>query len=127
MGFLIVYGFNTLVLWSTTQIGFTKSAIIGLIQPILILAMLVLLLFLWSDPSVFTTPLIINIVIKILIAFLIFIIAILDEYTKLSEKEKIEIKSLKRGESLMFIGDNHILANIEAAEFEKEIIKEGKK
>ena len=75
-GCVIVYGFNTLVLWSTTQIGFTKSAIIGLIQPILILAMLVLLLFLWSDPSVFTTPLIINIVIKILIAFIIFIIAI---------------------------------------------------
>jgi len=26
----------------------------------------------------------------------------------------------------MYIGDNHILANIEAAEFEKEIIMEGK-
>ena len=75
-GCVVVYGFNTLVLWSTTQIGFTKSAIIGLIQPVLILAMLVLLLFLWSDPSVFTTPLIINIGIKILIAFIIFIIAI---------------------------------------------------
>ena len=30
-GCVIIYGFNTLVLWSTTKIGFTKSAIIGLI------------------------------------------------------------------------------------------------
>lgn len=52
-------------------------------------------------------------------------IKILGEYTNLSEKEKIEIKSLKRGECLMFVGENHILAEIEADEFEKEIIIEG--
>ena len=75
-GCVIIYGFNTLVLWSTTKIGFTKSAIIGLIQPILILSMLVLLLFLWSDPSVFTTPLIISIIIKTVIGCIIFILAI---------------------------------------------------
>ena len=51
----------------------------------------------------------------------------LSDYTSLTEKEKIEIKSLKKGECLMYIGDNHILANIEAAEFEKEIITEVKK
>ena len=49
-------------------------------------------------------------------------IKILAEYTNLSEKEKIEIKSLKRGESLMFVGDDHILTKIEADEFEKEIV-----
>ena len=49
-------------------------------------------------------------------------IKILAEYTSLSEKEKIEIKSLKRGECLMFVGDDHILAKIETAEYEKEII-----
>lgn len=53
-------------------------------------------------------------------------IKVLSEYANLSEKEKIEIKSLKRGESLMFVGDNHILAEIEADEFEKEIIVESK-
>ena len=53
-------------------------------------------------------------------------IKILSEYANLSEKEKIEIKSLKRGECLMFVGDNHILAQIEADEFEKEIIIESK-
>ena len=49
-------------------------------------------------------------------------IKILEKYSNVSEKEKIEIKSLKRGESLMFIGDNHILAKIEASEKEKELI-----
>lgn len=49
-------------------------------------------------------------------------IKILSEYSNLSEKEKIEIKSLKRGECLMIAGENHILIKIEANEFEKEII-----
>ncbi len=51
-------------------------------------------------------------------------IKILSENINLSEKEKIEIKSLKRGESLMFIGDEHILAKVECSEKEKEIIEE---
>ena len=75
-GCVVVYGINTLVLWSTTKIGFSKSAIIGLIQPILVLTMLVLILFLWSDPSVFSTPIIINVIIKTVVACLIFILAI---------------------------------------------------
>ena len=50
-------------------------------------------------------------------------IKILAENVNLSEKEKIEIKSLKRGESLMFIGDSHILAKIECSEREKKIIE----
>ena len=49
-------------------------------------------------------------------------IKILSEYANLSEKEKIEIKSLKRGESLMFVGDNHILAKVEVSEEEKELL-----
>ena len=53
-------------------------------------------------------------------------IKVLGEYANLSEKEKIEIKSLKRGECLMFVGENHILANIQADDFEKEIIVESK-
>ena len=50
-------------------------------------------------------------------------IKILSENVDPSEKEKIEIKSLKRGESLMFIGDNHILLKVECSESEKEIIE----
>ncbi len=50
-------------------------------------------------------------------------IKILSENVNLSEREKIEIKSLKRGESLMFIGDNHILVKIECSENEKNILE----
>ena len=47
-------------------------------------------------------------------------IKILGEYTNLSEQEKVEIKSLKRGECLMFVGDDHILTKIESSEIEKK-------
>ncbi len=50
-------------------------------------------------------------------------IKILSEYSNLSEKEKVEIKSLKRGECLMFVGENHILTKIEFSKAEKEIIE----
>ncbi len=54
-------------------------------------------------------------------------IKVLSEYANLSEKEKIEIKSLKRGECLMFVGEDHILTKIECSEEEYEIIKGEKK
>ena len=54
-------------------------------------------------------------------------IKILSENINLSEKEKIEIKSLKRGECLMLVGDDHILSKIEASENEKELIEEKSK
>ena len=50
-------------------------------------------------------------------------IKLLSEYTNISEKEKIEIRSLKRGECLMFVGDNHILTKIESSKEEKRIIE----
>ena len=50
-------------------------------------------------------------------------IKLLSEYTNLTEKEKVEIKSLKRGECLMFVGEDHILTKIECSEKEYEIIK----
>ncbi len=49
-------------------------------------------------------------------------IQILSQYTNLSEKEKIEIRSLKRGECLMFAGEEHMLTKIESSDFEKNII-----
>ncbi len=52
-------------------------------------------------------------------------ILLLSKYMNLSDKEKIEVKSLKRGESLMIVGEEHILVNIEAAEYEKNIIERG--
>ena len=53
-------------------------------------------------------------------------IKILSEYANLSEKEKIEIKSLKRGECLMFVGEDHILTKIECSENEKKLVEEEK-
>ena len=50
-------------------------------------------------------------------------ISILENFTVLSEMEKIEIRTLKRGECLIFAGDEHILTKIESAEFEKKIIE----
>ena len=54
-------------------------------------------------------------------------IKVLSQYSNLSEKEKIEIKSLRRGECLTFVGDEHILINIASSDFEKEIIEEKNK
>lgn len=50
-------------------------------------------------------------------------IKILSKFANLSEKEKVEIKSLKRGECLMFVGEDHILTKIECSEYEKAIIE----
>ena len=49
-------------------------------------------------------------------------IRILEKYLNISEKEKIEINSLRRGECVIFVGKDHVLAKIESAEYEKEII-----
>lgn len=46
----------------------------------------------------------------------------LEVYSNLSNKEKIEIKSLKRGECLLFAGDDHILTKIESSDFEKKLV-----
>ena len=53
-------------------------------------------------------------------------IKILSEFANLTEKEKVEIKTLKRGECLMFVGDDHILTKIESSELERNIL-EGEK
>ncbi len=51
---------------------------------------------------------------------------VLEQNLNISEKEKIEINSLRRGECLMFVGKEHVLTKVESAEFEKEIIGGGK-
>ena len=51
-------------------------------------------------------------------------INLLSMYTNITEKEKVEIKSLKRGECLMFVGDEHILTKIDSSSLEKEIISQ---
>ena len=53
-------------------------------------------------------------------------IRILSDNINLTEKEKVEIKSLKRGECLMFVGDDHLLIKVEASDKEKNIVEESK-
>lgn len=50
-------------------------------------------------------------------------IKILKQYTNISEKECIDIKTLKRGECLIMVGEDHILAKIDSADYEKKIIE----
>ncbi len=49
-------------------------------------------------------------------------IKVLEKNINISEKEKVEINSLRRGECVMFVGKEHILTKIESADFEKKII-----
>ncbi|MGX8693847.1 MAG: DUF2070 family protein [Methanobrevibacter sp.] len=74
-GCVIIYGFNTLVFWATAKIRFTKAAVTGLIQPVLIIAMYILITFFVTDTS-FMGPEILQIAIKALIAGIIFVLAI---------------------------------------------------
>ena len=53
-------------------------------------------------------------------------IKLLSQFSNISEKEKMEIKSLRKGECLTFVGDEHVLMNIEVNEFEKNLIEGGK-
>ena len=50
-------------------------------------------------------------------------IKILSEAMDLNESEKIKIKSLRKGENLAFIEQDHLLVNVISSEFEKEIIE----
>ena len=74
-GCVLIYGFNTLVFWATSKVRFTIAAITGFIQPLLILAMYTLITFLFVDTS-FIGPVILQIIIKAVVASIIFVLAI---------------------------------------------------
>ena len=74
-GCVLIYGFNTLVFWSTAKIRFTKAAVTALIHPVLILSMYILITFFVTDTS-FMGPVILQIAIKAIIAGVIFVSAI---------------------------------------------------
>ena len=74
-GCVLIYGFNTLVFWTTAKIRFTKAVVTGLIQPVLILAMYILITFFVTDTS-FMGPVILQIAVKAIIAGIIFVLAI---------------------------------------------------
>lgn len=74
-GCVIIYGVNTLVFWATSKVRFSIAAITGFIQPLLILAMYLLITFIFSDTS-FIGPIILQVGLKALIASIIFVLAI---------------------------------------------------
>jgi len=72
---VLIYGFNTLVFWATSKVRFTIAAITGLIQPALIIAMYISISFLFVDTS-FMGPVILQIILKAIVASIIFVLAI---------------------------------------------------
>ena len=50
-------------------------------------------------------------------------ILLLDKYTNITLKEKIEIKNLKIGEVLIWAGENHFLFKVDYSEYEKNLIE----
>ena len=74
-GCVIIYGVNTLVFWATSKVRFSVAAITGFIQPLLVLAMYLLITFIFSDTS-FIGPVILQVGLKALIASIIFVLAI---------------------------------------------------
>ena len=74
-GCVLIYGFNTLVIWATTKVRFTIAALTGLIQPLLILSMYILIGFLFVDTS-FMGSTLLQILFKAIVASIILILSI---------------------------------------------------
>ncbi|KZX12741.1 DUF2070 family protein [Methanobrevibacter curvatus] len=74
-GCVLIYAFSILVLWSTTSIGFLKSALISCFQPLLVICMLVVTVFLNNAANLPQLEFL-TLLIKIVVANLIFILAI---------------------------------------------------
>jgi putative membrane protein len=72
---VLIYGFNTLVFWATSKVRFTVAALTGFIQPVLIIAMYISISFIFVDTS-FMGPIIFQIILKALVASIIFVLAI---------------------------------------------------
>lgn len=74
-GCILIFGLNTLILWSVTKISFRRSAMIGTIQPLLILAMYVLVSYFSSYSPIMDSSLG-SMILKVIVGSVIFILAI---------------------------------------------------
>ncbi|MDR0900169.1 MAG: DUF2070 family protein [Methanobrevibacter sp.] len=74
-GCVLIFAFLIFVLWSTSSIGLIKSAITSLIQPLLVLAMLIVVTFLGNAENIIQIG-IASVFIKLIIANIIFLLAI---------------------------------------------------
>lgn len=74
-GCIIIFGINTLILWSVAKIGFSKSVIVATFQPLLVLATYILFTFL-SDIPVFENTSFTTVALKLVVGSIILIISI---------------------------------------------------
>ena len=74
-GCVLVFALLIFVFWSTSSIGLFRSAIVACLQPLLILAMLIVVLFLGSADQVFKFGLL-SLFVKVIVANIIFLLAI---------------------------------------------------
>ncbi len=74
-GCVLVFAFLIFVFWSTSSIGLLKSAIVACLQPLLILAMLIVVFFLGNADKVFEFGFV-SLIIKVIVANIIFLLAI---------------------------------------------------
>lgn len=74
-GCILIFGFNTLILWSVAKIGFSRSAFVAIFQPVLILAIYTIFMFI-SDMSLFEDTNFTTIALKLVVGSIILIIAI---------------------------------------------------
>ena len=74
-GCILIFGLNTLILWSVTKISFRRSAMIGTIQPLLILAMYILVSYFSSYSPIIDSSLG-SMILKVIVGSVIFILAI---------------------------------------------------
>lgn len=72
---IIVFGFKTLILWSVAKIGFSKSAIVGLFQPALIIAIYIITSF-FTNMIVLENYGLSTMLIKIIVGSIILILSI---------------------------------------------------
>lgn len=74
-GCILIFGINTLILRSVAQIGFSKSALIAILQPLLVLATYIIFSFL-SDIPIFEAADFTTVALKLIGGSIIFIIAV---------------------------------------------------
>ncbi|MDR2966800.1 MAG: DUF2070 family protein [Methanobacteriaceae archaeon] len=74
-GCVLIFAFTIFVLWSTSKLGFVKSSFISSFQPMIVLAMLIVTLFLGNVENIFKFG-IASLLIKIIVASIVLLLAI---------------------------------------------------
>lgn len=74
-GCVLIFAFTIFVLWSTSKLGFVKSSFVSTLQPMIVLSMLIVTLFLGNVENILKFG-ILSLLIKIIVANIILLLAI---------------------------------------------------